>query len=265
MWTEFPDAAGASRVTVPRPEVPAGEEAQVDYGFLGSWQDPATGRVRRVWAFVMVLACSRHMFVRPVLVMDQAAWVAAHVAALGFFGGAPRRVVSDNLKTGVIKPDLYDPKLNRAYAELAAYYGVLIDPARAARPKDNLDDVGEILAQRVDRRPHVAVLVERNRGDDGQAAGDLLALQRVDVAPVDRSARRRLEDLNGRPTASSNSTTYNAPSGPKRRSMIGVNPPSNTSSQSGLGDPHSTPEASGATRQIRDTPVGAGNPVSSPT
>jgi transposase len=136
LWSQFPDASDTSRVTVPRPEVPAGEEAQVDYGFVGSWLDPVTERVRRVWAFIMVLAASRHMFVRPVLAMDQAAWVAAHVAAFSFFGGAPRRVVSDNLKTGVIKPDLYDPKLNRAYAELAAYYGVLIDPARASKPKD---------------------------------------------------------------------------------------------------------------------------------
>jgi transposase len=136
LWSEFPDASDASRVTVPRPEVPAGEEAQVDYGFVGSWLDPVAERVRRVWAFIMVLAASRHMFVRPVLCMDQGAWVAAHVAAFSFFGGAPRRVVSDNLKTGVIKPDLYDPKLNRAYAELAAYYGVLIDPARASKPKD---------------------------------------------------------------------------------------------------------------------------------
>ncbi len=34
------------------------------------------------------------------------------------------------------KPDLYDPKLNRAYAELAVHYGVLVDPARARKPKD---------------------------------------------------------------------------------------------------------------------------------
>jgi len=65
--------------------------AQIDYGHLGYWADPATGKRRRVWAFVMVLACSRHMFVRPVLVMDQAAWTAAHVEAFAFFGGVPRR------------------------------------------------------------------------------------------------------------------------------------------------------------------------------
>ena len=84
----------------------------------------------------MVLACSRHMFVRPVLVMDQRAWTECHVAAFAFFGGVPARLVPDNLKTGVDKPDLYDPKINRSYAELAAHYGCLIDPARAIKPRD---------------------------------------------------------------------------------------------------------------------------------
>lgn len=109
----------------------AGEQAQVDYGRLGTWTDPASGRPRTVWAFVMVLAFSRHMFVRPVLAMDQHAWTEAHVEAFGFFGGVPARIVPDNLKTGVDRPDLYDPKLNRAFSELAAHYGVLVDPAPA--------------------------------------------------------------------------------------------------------------------------------------
>lgn len=137
LWAEFPDEEAAlDRVTVLRPEVATGEEAQIDYGYLGSWLDPVAQRVRRVWAFVMVLAASRHMFVRPVLGVDQRSWVAAHVAAFEYFGGVPRRLVPDNLKTGVDRPDLYDPKLNRAYAEMAAHYGVLIDPARAGKPKD---------------------------------------------------------------------------------------------------------------------------------
>jgi len=76
------------------------------------------------------------MFVRPTLKMTQAEWVAAHVAAAEFFGGLPLRLVVDNLKTGVDRPDLYDPKINRAYGEFAHHYGVLIDPARAGKPKD---------------------------------------------------------------------------------------------------------------------------------
>ena len=83
--------------------MPAGEEGQIDYGYLGTWLDRLAEQARRVWAFVMVLACSRHMFVRPVLSMDQRAWTACHVEAFAFFGGVPRRLVSDNLKTGVIK------------------------------------------------------------------------------------------------------------------------------------------------------------------
>ena len=130
----FPDRNRAA-VTVLRPPVPPGE-AQIDYGYLGRWLDPIGNRIRRVWAFVVVLACSRHMFVRPVLRMDQTSWVAAHLAAWEYFGSAPDRLVIDNLKTGVIKADLYDPRLNRAYAEMAEHYGCLIDPARAEKPRD---------------------------------------------------------------------------------------------------------------------------------
>jgi transposase len=132
----LPEENQRARVTVLREDPPPGEEAQIDYGYLGSWTDPVGGRRRRVWAFVMVLACSRHMFVRPVLRMDQTAWTEAHVEAFVFFGGAPRRLVPDNLRTGVDRTDLYDPKINRSYAELAAHYGALVDPARRGKPKD---------------------------------------------------------------------------------------------------------------------------------
>jgi transposase len=123
------------RVLDPYP-AQAGEQAQIDYGQLGRWLDPAGGKLRTVWAFVMVLCCSRHMFVRPVLKMDQRAWTECHVAAFEFFQGVPARLVPDNLRTGVDQPDLYDPKINRSYAELAAHYGCLIDPARSRKPRD---------------------------------------------------------------------------------------------------------------------------------
>ena len=132
----LPEESRRAQVTVLREDPPPGEEAQIDYGYLGPWVDPVSGLRRRVWAFVMVLACSRHMFVRPVFTMDQRSWTASHVAAFEFFGGVPRRLVPDNLRTGVDKPDLYDPKINRSYAELGVHYGTLIDPARAVKPKD---------------------------------------------------------------------------------------------------------------------------------
>jgi transposase len=135
-WAEFPDETTRERVRVPRPPTEPGGEAQVDYGYLGRWHDPKAGRMRRVWAFVMVLAWSRHMFVRPVLRLDAQAWSAAHVAAFTFLGGVPLRTVIDNLRTGVDRADLYDPRINRAYAELAAHFGTLVDPARRQKPRD---------------------------------------------------------------------------------------------------------------------------------
>ncbi len=130
------EEAARARVTVPRGPVEPGSEAQIDYGRLGSWTDPATGVRHTVQAFVMVLACSRMIFVRPVIRMDQISWCDSHVEAFAFFGGAPARLVPDNLKTGVDRPDLYDPRINRGYAELAVHYGVIADPARAFKPKD---------------------------------------------------------------------------------------------------------------------------------
>ena len=132
------EEARRDQVRVLRPDdVEPGAEGQVDYGKLGMWWDPDTERRRAVWAFVLVLACSRHMFVRPVLTMDQRAWTQAHVDAFSFFAGAPARLVPDNLKTGVERPDLDDPKLNRGFGELAEHYGVLVDPARSNKPRDN--------------------------------------------------------------------------------------------------------------------------------
>jgi len=135
-WEVFPCEVRRESVTVPRPEVEPGSEAQIDYGYLGTFLDPRIGKPRRVWAFIMVLAFSRHLFVRPVVKMDQVSWVACHVAAFDYFGGVPRRLVPDNLKTGVLRPDIYDPKLNRTYGELADHYDCLIDPARGGKPKD---------------------------------------------------------------------------------------------------------------------------------
>jgi len=67
----FAEEVARAAVVVLRDTPPPGSEAQVDYGLLGKWLDPGSGRTRRVWGFIMVLACSRLMFLRPVLKMDE--------------------------------------------------------------------------------------------------------------------------------------------------------------------------------------------------
>ncbi|MCP1838608.1 hypothetical protein J2R78_001575 [Bradyrhizobium sp. USDA 4538] len=42
----------------------------------------------------------------------------------------------DNTKVAVIKASLYDPQINRTYAEMAAHYGTAVLPARPRKPRD---------------------------------------------------------------------------------------------------------------------------------
>ncbi len=121
------------RTTV-RIEVEPGTQAQVDFGYVGLMRDPETGKNRKVWAFVMILAYSRHRFVRLVFRQDIPTWIDCHLRAFEFFQGVPASVVLDNLKAGVLRPDIYDPTLNRAYGELERHYGFVADPAKVREP-----------------------------------------------------------------------------------------------------------------------------------
>ena len=62
-------------------------------------------------------------------------WIGAHVRMFRFFGGAPKLLVPDNLKSGVSKPSFYDPEITRTYGAMAAY-SVGILPARPGKPRD---------------------------------------------------------------------------------------------------------------------------------
>lgn len=129
---EFPSRKKG--VTV-RLEVSPGHQAQVDFGYAGLMNDPETGKLRRTWVFIMIHASSRYPFVRFVFNQDQINWVDCHCRAFEFFSGVPATVVLDNLKAGVIKPDIYDPTINRAYSECERYYGFVADPAKSRSPK----------------------------------------------------------------------------------------------------------------------------------
>ena len=117
-----------------RLEFAPGEEAQVDYGEGALTRVVGTDRFRKPRLFVMTLRYSRRSFRRVVWKSSQEAWARLHEDAWRYFGGACRYVVLDNLKEGVIKPDLYEPELNAVYAATLKHYGVVGDPARVRDP-----------------------------------------------------------------------------------------------------------------------------------
>jgi len=112
-----------------------GEAAQVDFGSGPVLVDPQTGKNRKTWFFVMTLPYSRQMYAECVYDQKIMTWLGCHRRAFEFFGGVPRKVVIDNLKSAVTKACYYDPQVQRSYAELAIGYGFLIAPCPVRDPQ----------------------------------------------------------------------------------------------------------------------------------
>jgi len=122
--------------TTCRLEVEAGSQLQIDYAKVGTINDPLTGKRKTVYAFIGTLSYSRYKYVEFVFSQNQQSFVNSHIKMFNFFGGIPKVIVLDNLKSGVIKPDLYNLIINKSYAEMAEYYDCFINPCRVAAPKD---------------------------------------------------------------------------------------------------------------------------------
>lgn len=127
--------AGPKTKVTCRIEVPPGLEMQVDYGYMGLIYDPLPGRRKKVNAFIATLSHSRHQFVEFTYSQTKESFVASHVRAFDFFGGVVVRIILDNLKSGVLKPDIYDPVFNRSYQDMAIHYDCFLDPCRPREPK----------------------------------------------------------------------------------------------------------------------------------
>ncbi len=117
-----------------RLEFAPGEEAQVDYGEGALTKHPVTGKYRRPRLFVMTLRYSRRSFRKVVWKSSAETWARLHEEAFRSFGGVVQYVVLDNLREGVITPDIYEPELNRLYADMLRHYGAVADPARVRDP-----------------------------------------------------------------------------------------------------------------------------------
>ena len=115
----------------------AGERMFVDYaGTTLDVIDAATGEVLRAQLFVAVLGASNYTYAEATWTQGLADWIGSHVRTFTFYGGVTSQVVSDNIKSGIIKACFYEPAVNRTYAEMAVHYDTAIVPARPYKPRD---------------------------------------------------------------------------------------------------------------------------------
>jgi transposase len=116
-------------------ETAPGEEGQVDYGGDGPMvRHPETGKYRRMRLFVFTLGCSRKSVRLLTFKSSSKIWAELHEKAFRRLGGAPRVMVLDNLKEGVLRPDVYEPALNPLYRDVLSHYGVTALPCRVRDP-----------------------------------------------------------------------------------------------------------------------------------
>ena len=111
-----------------------GEEAQVDYGEGPMVRHPATGKYKRTRLFCLTLGCSRKSVRLLAWKSSTQTWAELHERAFRRLGGTTKVVVLDNLREGVIKPDIYDPTLNPLYRDVLAHYGAVGLPCRVRDP-----------------------------------------------------------------------------------------------------------------------------------
>jgi len=175
----------------------AGEKMFVDYaGATMEVIDGLTGEVRVAQVFVATLGASSYTYAEATWTQALPNWIGSHSRAFAYFGGVPRQVVPDNLKSGVVKACLYDPEINRTYADMAAHYDTAIIPARPRKPRDKAKV--EVGVQVVERRILARL---RNRiffslAELNQAIHELLEdLNRRQTKHLGASRRRLFEAL----------------------------------------------------------------------
>jgi len=115
-------------------ETAPGEELQVDYGTGPMVRDPATGKYRRTRLFVLTLGYSRKCVRLLTFRSSAQTWAELHERAFRRLGGVTRVIVMDNLREGVLTPDIYDPTINPLYRDVLQHYNIVPLPCRVADP-----------------------------------------------------------------------------------------------------------------------------------
>ncbi len=130
----------------------AGDKMYVDFtGKKMQITDRFTGKIREVEIFVSILGASQYTYVEASYSQRKEDWIRLNENALLFYGGVPRAIVPDNLKSGVTKASNYEPILNETYRDFARHYNTAILPARPGKPKDKSlsENVVNITYQRI--------------------------------------------------------------------------------------------------------------------
>ncbi len=182
-------------------ETMPGEQGQVDWASFGKIQ--IGHATRSLSCFVMVLGYSRAMYARFVLDQQMESFVRCHVLGFESFGGVPRVLLYDNLKSVVLERVGDHVRFHPHLLELAGHYHFAPKPCApyrgnekgkvertiqylrhsffAARRYSSLDDLNAQLAEWIDR---VAAARPRPQDPDRKSVRDAFAEEKPRLLPL---------------------------------------------------------------------------------
>lgn len=117
----------------------AGEKCFVDYSgmrFPIYDGDKPDEILYQAEIFVGALGASNYTYFEATESQKLINWIGSHVRMFEYFGGVTEITVPDNLKSGVTKPDYFEPGINKTYHDFAKHYQTAVIPARPNHPKD---------------------------------------------------------------------------------------------------------------------------------
>lgn len=115
----------------------AGYEMMIDYaGKHLHITDKETGELIQVEIFVAIFPYSQYTYVEAGRSQKREDLLHCISNALNFYGGVPKAIVSDNLKSAVTRSSKYEPQINKSLKDFAHHYSCVVNPARAYSPQD---------------------------------------------------------------------------------------------------------------------------------
>ncbi|MDF1547671.1 MAG: IS21 family transposase [Bacteroidales bacterium] len=130
----------------------AGKEVYIDYaGKKLQIVDKGTGELIPVEVFVAILPNSQYTYVEASMSQKREDMVQSMGNALSYFGGVPKAIVSDNLKSAVTRASKYEPDINRSFKDFAQHYNCVINPTRSYSPQDKalVENAVQLAYQRI--------------------------------------------------------------------------------------------------------------------
>ncbi|MDX2345340.1 MAG: IS21 family transposase [Legionella sp.] len=115
----------------------AGKEVYIDYaGKKLHIVNKKTGELIPVEVFVALLPNSQYTYVEASMSQKREDMIQSMANTLSYFGGVPKAIVSDNLKSAVTRASKFEPTVNRTFKDFARHYNCVINPTRSYSPQD---------------------------------------------------------------------------------------------------------------------------------